>query len=48
MNRWAQAGTAFRRALNARASYFSKAVELKAAGTIKSVLARYPGLAQMS
>lgn len=48
LNRWAQAGTAFRRALNARANYFSKAVKLKAAGTIKRVLDRYPGLATMS
>lgn len=47
LNRWSQAGTAFRRALNARAKYFSKAVELKAAGTIKKVLDRYPGLASM-
>ena len=48
MNRWAQAGTAFRRALNGRAKYFSKAVELEAAGTIKKALDRYPGLARMS
>ena len=48
LNRWSQAGTAFRRAVNARASFFSKAVELKAAGTIKKVLDRYPGLARMS
>ena len=48
MNRWAQAGTAFRRALNARAKYFGKAVELEAAGTIKKALDRYPGLARMS
>jgi len=48
LNRWSQAGTAFRRALNARAKYFSKAVELKAAGTIKKTLDRYPGLARMS
>jgi len=48
MNRWAQAGTAFRKAMNARANYFSKAVKLQAAGTIKRVLDRYPGLATMS
>lgn len=48
LNRWAQAGTAFRRALNARANYFSRAVKLKAAGTIKRVLDRYPGLASVS
>jgi len=48
LNRWAQAGTAFRRALNARANYFSRAVKLKAAGTIKKTLDRYPGLASLS
>jgi hypothetical protein len=48
LNRWAQAGTAFRKALNARANYFSKAVKLKASGTIKKTLDRYPGLASMS
>lgn len=48
LNRWAQAGTAFRKALNARANYFSRAVKLKAAGTIKKVLDRYPGLGSMS
>lgn len=47
LNRWSQAGTAFRRALNARANYFSASVKLKAAGTIKKVLDRYPGLATM-
>jgi hypothetical protein len=34
--------------MNARANYFSKAVKLQAAGTIKRVLDRYPGLATMS
>lgn len=48
LNRWAQAGTAFRKALNARANYFSRAVKLKAAGELKKVLDRYPGLASMS
>ena len=48
INRWAQAGMAFRKALNARANYFSKAMKLQAAGTIKNVLDRYPGLASMS
>lgn len=48
LNRWAQAGTAFRKALNARANFFSRAVKLEAAGKIKKVLERYPGLASMS
>jgi hypothetical protein len=45
MNRWAQAGAAFRKALNARANYFSRAMKLEAGGQIKKVLDRYPGLA---
>jgi hypothetical protein len=45
MNRWAQAGAAFRKALNARANYFSQAVKLAATGKIKKTLDRYPGLA---
>lgn len=48
LNRWAQAGIAFRKALNARANYFSRAVKLQASGKIKKVLERYPGLASMS
>lgn len=48
MNRWAQAGTAFRKALNARANYFSRAVKLAATGKIKKTLDRYPGLAKVS
>lgn len=48
LNRWAQAGIAFRKALNARANYFSRAVKLQASGKIKKVLDRYPGLASMS
>lgn len=47
LNRWAQAGTAFRRALNARANYFSRAVKLEASKKIKRTLDRYPGLASM-
>jgi hypothetical protein len=45
LNRWAQAGAAFRKALNARANYFSRAVKLAASGKIKKTLDRYPGLA---
>ncbi len=45
LNRWAQAGAAFRKALNARANYFSRAVKLAAEGKIKKTLDRYPGLA---
>jgi hypothetical protein len=48
LNRWAQAGTAFRKALNARANYFSRAVKLAASGKIKKTLDRYPGLASTS
>lgn len=48
LNRWAQAGTAFRRALNARANYLSRAMKLEASNKIKRVLERYPGLARMS
>jgi hypothetical protein len=44
LNRWAQAGAAFRKALNARANYFSRAVKLAASGKIKKTLDRYPGL----
>lgn len=45
LNRWSQAGTAFRKALNARANYFSRAVKLAASNKIKKTLDRYPGLA---
>lgn len=48
LNRWAQAGTAFRRALNARANFFSKSVKLAAAGKIKKTISRYPGLGSVS
>jgi len=48
LNRWAQAGTAFRQSLNARATYFGSAVKLQASKKIKQVLDRYPGLASMS
>ena len=48
MNRWAQAGSAFRKALNARANFFSRAVKLEASGKIKKTLDRYPGLASVS
>jgi hypothetical protein len=45
MNRWAQAGAAFRRAMNARANFLSKSIKLAAAKKIKDVIVRYPGLA---
>jgi hypothetical protein len=48
LNRWAQAGTAFRKALNARANYFSRAVKLAASGKFKKTLDRYPGMASTS
>lgn len=48
LNRYAQAGTAFRKALNARANYFSRAVKLEASNKIKNTLDRYPGLATVS
>jgi hypothetical protein len=48
LNRWAGAGLAFRKALNARANYFSRAVKLAAQGKIKKTLDRYPGLAAQS
>lgn len=48
LNRWAQAGIAFRKALNARANYFGRALKLEASKKIKSTLDRYPGLAQVS
>lgn len=47
MNRWAQAGTAFRKALNARANFFSRSMKLAASRKIKKVLDRYPGLAKV-
>lgn len=48
INKWAGAGLAFRKALNARANYFSRAVKLAASGKIKKTLDRYPGLASQS
>jgi hypothetical protein len=48
INRWAQAGAAFRKALNARANFFGRAVKLEASGKIKKTLDRYPGLASVS
>lgn len=48
LNRWAQAGTAFRKAMTARANYLSRAVKLEASGKIKKTLDRYPGLASVS
>lgn len=57
-NRWAgkqakgkspqSVGFTFRDQLNKRANYFSQAMKLKAKGTVKSVLDRYPGLARVS
>jgi hypothetical protein len=44
INKWAGAGIAFRKALNARANYFSRAVKLAASKQIKKTLDRYPGL----
>jgi hypothetical protein len=48
MNRWAQAGTAFRKALNARATFFKKSISLAAQGKIKKAMDRYPGLGKVS
>jgi hypothetical protein len=48
LNKWAKAGMAFRKALNARANFFSRAVKLAASGKIKKTLDRYPGLASQS
>jgi hypothetical protein len=48
VNKWAQAGMAFRKALTARANFFSRAVKLAASGKIKKTLDRYPGLASQS
>jgi len=48
MNRWAQAATAFRKAMNARANFFSRAVKLEATKKIKKTLDRYPGIARVS
>jgi hypothetical protein len=47
-NNWAEAGTAFRASLNARANYFGQAVKLAAKGKIKAIMDRYPGLASVS
>lgn len=47
-NPYARAGLAFRTALNARANYFKKSVELAAKGVIASVFDRYPNLGRYS
>jgi hypothetical protein len=47
-NPHARAGLAFRKALNARASYFAKSVQLAAKGVIASVFDRYPNLGRYS
>lgn len=47
-NKRTRAGIAFRMALSRRANFFSQAVKLAAKGTIKTALARYPGLARVS
>lgn len=48
MNKWAGASLAFRKALNARANYMSRALKLENQKKIKSVMERYPGLAKVS
>jgi hypothetical protein len=48
LNRWAQAGTAFRKALNARANFLSKSIKLAASKQIKNTMTRYPGLGSVS
>lgn len=47
-NPYARAGLAFRKALNARANYFSQSMKLKAKGVIKEVFDRYPNLGRFS
>ena len=47
-NPHARAGLAFRKALNARANYFQKSVQLAAKGVIASVFDRYPNLGRYS
>lgn len=48
VNKWTRAGLSFRRALNARANYFSQSLKLAAKQKIKGVLDRYPGLGRVS
>jgi hypothetical protein len=48
LNQWNRVGVVFRKALNARANFFSQAVKLQAKGTIKRVMDRYPGMASVS
>lgn len=48
MNKWAGASLAFRKALNARANYMSRALKLENQKKIKSLMERYPGLAKVS
>jgi len=47
-NPWANAGKAWRTAMNKRANYLSQSFKLEAQKKIKSVLNRYPGLASLS
>lgn len=47
-NPHARAGLAFRKALNARANYFSQSMKLAAKGVISSVFDRYPNLGRFS
>lgn len=47
-NPFAKAGLAFRNALNARANYFKKSMELKSKGVIQEVFLRYPNLGSFS
>ena len=47
-NPFAKSATAFRAALNARANYFKKSMELKSKGIVKEVFDRYPNLGQYS
>lgn len=47
-NPFAKAGLAFRTALNARANFFQKSMQLKAKGVIKEVFDRYPNLGRFS
>jgi hypothetical protein len=48
VNKWTRAGATFRQAMNRRANFFSASVKLAGAKKIKSVMARYPGLASVS
>lgn len=48
LNKWNNVGAVFRRALNGRAKFFQKSVELASQKTIKRAIDRYPGLAKVS